>query len=56
MAPGGRRDPCSKYDEISCLQGVLGRITGHGLLISIVNAMGALPNYSPSDAPYFAPI
>jgi len=52
--PGGHRDQCSCYGETAAMQGGLGRITGHGLLISVVNAMGALPNYTPRDAAYFA--
>lgn len=55
FVPGGRKDLCTHYGETSSMQGGLGRITGHGLLISVINAMGALHNYTPGDAPYFSP-
>ena len=54
--PGGRKDRCARYGESAAMEGGLGRITGHGLILSVLGAMGVLRNYSPQDARYFSPL
>jgi len=47
---GGRIDNVTTFGETNCMQGGLGRITGNGFLLSVLDAMGALPNYHPFDS------
>jgi 2,3-bisphosphoglycerate-independent phosphoglycerate mutase len=47
---GGRIDSVTTFGEASCINGGLGRITGNGFLLSILDAMGVLSNYHPSDS------
>ncbi len=47
--PLGRRDLVDKYNETDCISGSLGRITAQGFLISVLDAMGALSNFKPSE-------
>ncbi len=51
-APLGRRDRCRGYGETSCMSGGLGRISGHSLLLAVLDAMGVLSNYRPIHDPY----
>ncbi len=51
--PAGRRDQTTRFDETTCMTGGLGRITGTALLASLLDAMGAITHYRPSDAPYY---
>ena len=47
--PIGRRDRVDRYNETDCISGSLGRITAQGFLISVLDAMGALSNFKPSE-------
>ncbi|PIE23887.1 MAG: phosphoglycerate mutase [Planctomycetota bacterium] len=47
-APTGRVDAVASYAESACAQGGLGRLRSADLFVSILDAMGALENYSPS--------
>ncbi len=51
--PGTRRDRCSAFGEIHCIQGGLGRITATGFLMSALDAMGVMHNYRPDDRFFF---
>ncbi len=48
--PAGRRDRVEKYNETDCIAGSLGRITAHGFLLSVLDAMGALSSFKPAEA------
>ena len=48
-SPHGRKDKVSHYNEIDVMTGGLGRISAHGYLLSILNAMDQLNNYKPSE-------
>ncbi len=52
--PETRRDSCTAFGEIHCIQGGLGRITATGFLMSALDAMGAMHNYRPDDQDFFA--
>ena len=54
-APLGRRDDCQSYGETSCMKGGLGRISGHTFLLSLLDNMGYLGNYKPTDRSTFGP-
>jgi 2,3-bisphosphoglycerate-independent phosphoglycerate mutase len=54
-APRGRRDLCREYGETGCCQGALGRINANAFLVSMLDAMGCLPNYRPQDNKYYLP-
>ena len=47
--PRGRKDLVKKFNETDCSIGSLGRITAQGFLISVLDAMGCLSNYKPSE-------
>ena len=47
--PLGRRDRVDRYNETDCISGSLGRITAQGFLISVLDAMGSLSNFKPSE-------
>ena len=51
--PVGRQDQVVKFNEIDCANGALGRLTAHGYLISVLDAMGQLGNYKPSEVEFF---
>lgn len=53
-SPSGRSDQCAHYGERSCMQGGLGQISGDAMINSMLDAMGALWNYKPSDAAIFS--
>lgn len=50
FASGCRIDGASSFGEMSCIQGGLGRITGNGFLLTVLDHMGVLSNYSPFDS------
>ena len=55
-APRGRRDASTTFSEVSCMRGGLGRIPAVGFLASLLDGMGASPNYRPgADAPFVGP-
>ena len=54
-APQGRRDICQSYGETACMQGGLGRISGHTFLLSLLDNMGYLDNYKPTDRTIVGP-
>ena len=47
--PEGRRDGVNHYNETACISGALGRITAQGFLTTLLDAMGALGNYKPTN-------
>jgi len=51
--PGGRRDGATVFGESACMSGGLGRIPATSLLLSVLDAMGALPNYRTQDRDLF---
>lgn len=53
-ASGGRVDGETSFSERACARGGLGRINGHGFLLTVLDAMGRVPNYHPFDAAYFS--
>jgi 2,3-bisphosphoglycerate-independent phosphoglycerate mutase len=52
-APAGRRDQCSEFGEMQCITGGLGRIPARAFLLSLLDEMGRMQNYSTQDSPYF---
>jgi 2,3-bisphosphoglycerate-independent phosphoglycerate mutase len=55
VAPNGRRDAVTAFDESACMAGGLGRVTATAFLIGMLDAMGALGNYRPSDREFLFP-
>ncbi len=51
--PEGRRDFCSQFSESGCLHGGMGRVTATGFLVTVLDAMGALPQFKESDFSQF---
>jgi 2,3-bisphosphoglycerate-independent phosphoglycerate mutase len=52
-APGGRRDPCREFGETQCLSGGLGRIPARAFLLTLLDEMGRMHNYSTQDSQYY---
>jgi 2,3-bisphosphoglycerate-independent phosphoglycerate mutase len=50
FAPLGRRDAATAFGENTCMQGGLGRITGASLLLTLLDHMGCLHNFRPTDS------
>ncbi len=46
----GRRDDCKSFGESQCMHGGMGRIGANGFLLSILDHMGCLNNYTPADS------
>lgn len=55
VAPTGRRDAVSRFNESACSQGGLGRLSGTAFVISLLDAMSAIGNYRPSYRPLIFP-
>ena len=55
VAPNGRCDKVIAFDEGSCAAGGLGRLSGTSFLLSLLDAMGAIGNYRPSDRDFLFP-
>ena len=55
VAPNGRRDAVTAFDESACMTGGLGRLSGTSFLISLLDAMGAIGNYTPFDRDFLFP-
>lgn len=53
--PTTRKDDCQYFNETSCMRGGLGRIPATGFLLTILDAMRALPNYRPEDQAFYLP-
>ncbi len=51
--PAGRRDGCASFGEGGCMQGGMGRMTSASFLVSLLDAMGVLPNFHPGERRYF---
>lgn len=51
--PDGRRDGCSSYGELACMQGGLGRISGTALLTSLLDGMNWMHNFKSADTRFF---
>jgi len=47
---GSRVDGETVFGETACMRGGLGRITGNGLLITMLDTMGVIANYRPFDS------
>jgi 2,3-bisphosphoglycerate-independent phosphoglycerate mutase len=54
-APNGRRDSCTTFGESACAQGGLGRISSNSFLYSMLDNMGHLHRYAPTDWKFFRP-
>ena len=54
-SPAGRRDACLHFGEKHCAAGGLGRITATSFLLSLLDYMGCLHNFRPSDRIFFYP-
>jgi 2,3-bisphosphoglycerate-independent phosphoglycerate mutase len=52
-SPTGRRDGVFTFGEATCSGGGLGRLSGTGFLASVLDAMGAMSNYTPAQRPLF---
>ncbi len=50
----GRRDACSQFGETQCATGGLGRIPAMSFLLSVLDNLGCLHNYRPSDRIFFS--
>jgi 2,3-bisphosphoglycerate-independent phosphoglycerate mutase len=53
--PVGRKDTVVKFGETDCSTGALGRLNAQEFLTSVLDAMGCLGNYMPSEAEFFRP-
>ncbi len=53
-SPSGRRDGCRQFGEVHCAAGGLGRISAMGFLLSLLDHLGSLHNFQPSDRMFFA--
>lgn len=51
--PLGRKDRVSRFNEIDCIAGALGRLTAQGFLTSVLDAMGCLSSYKATEAEYY---
>lgn len=47
VSPNGRRDAVDRFNESSCTAGGLGRISATAFLVSLLDGMAAIGNYSP---------
>lgn len=47
--PLGRKDLVGKFNETDCTAGALGRLTAQSFLTTVLDAMGCLSNYKPSE-------
>ncbi|MBT3309189.1 MAG: 2,3-bisphosphoglycerate-independent phosphoglycerate mutase [Gammaproteobacteria bacterium] len=47
--PGGRKDRCHTFSEVSCMQGGLGNISSSSLLMMLLDGMGCMHNYRVKD-------
>ena len=52
IAPNGRRDQVSAFNESACIAGGLGRISATAFLLGLLDAMGVVSNYRPCDRDY----
>jgi 2,3-bisphosphoglycerate-independent phosphoglycerate mutase len=55
MAPHGRRDATAVFGESSCMKGGLGRVSATSFLVGMLDAMGAVGNFRPSDRGFLWP-
>lgn len=46
----GRRDDCTSFGESQCMRGGMGRIGANSFLLSMLDLMGCLNNYTPADS------
>jgi 2,3-bisphosphoglycerate-independent phosphoglycerate mutase len=51
--PLGRKDKVDQFNETECTLGGLGRLTAQSFLTSILDAMGCLSNYKPSELEFY---
>jgi 2,3-bisphosphoglycerate-independent phosphoglycerate mutase len=50
--PCGRVDGCETFSESACAAGGLGRINSNSFLLTLLDQMNRLDNYSPKDRPF----
>ncbi len=48
VAPNGRRDAATVFNESACAAGGIGRVSATAFLLSLLDAMAAIGNYNPS--------
>ena len=46
----GRKDDCTRFGESQCMRGGMGRIGANAFLLSMLDHMGCLNNYTPADS------
>ncbi|MDH3690490.1 MAG: 2,3-bisphosphoglycerate-independent phosphoglycerate mutase [Gammaproteobacteria bacterium] len=46
----GRKDDCTGFGESQCMRGGMGRLGANGFLLSVLDYMGRLSNYTASDS------
>jgi len=51
--PFGRKDLATRFNETDCTLGALGRLTAQSFLTSVLDAMGCLSNYKPSEMEFY---
>ncbi len=52
--PIGRSDLVTQYNEIDCSIGALGRIDAQGFITSVLDAMGCIENFKPTDSRFYS--
>lgn len=51
--PGGRKDDCHTFGETTCLKGGLSRLSATDFILSLLDGMGAMHSFKPSDDIFF---
>jgi 2,3-bisphosphoglycerate-independent phosphoglycerate mutase len=49
-AAHGRRDECTSFGESQCMRGGMGRISANAFLLTVLDHMGRLSNYTAADS------
>jgi 2,3-bisphosphoglycerate-independent phosphoglycerate mutase len=55
-SPSGRKDKCTTYSEQECMHGGWGRLNASEFLLSILDQMNCLNNFTKQDLNYIGPI
>jgi 2,3-bisphosphoglycerate-independent phosphoglycerate mutase len=51
-AAHGRRDECTSFGESQCMRGGMGRISANAFLLTVLDHMGRLSNYTAADSQF----
>jgi hypothetical protein len=49
----GRKDLAHRFNETDCSAGAFVNLTAQGFITSVLDAMGSLSNYKPSEIDFF---